>query len=421
MMTRNRAALALLAAGVLTLAWLSSAEQAPATDVAARAKRLHQEAIVIDTHIDVTQRLMIKGWDFFARHSPPQGGRRQASGPDASSHVDYPRMQEGGLDGIFFSIYMSGRITGPSAVTRALEQIAAVRTLADTHPKEMALCTTASEVRAAVKASKVATLMGMEGGHMLNDSLAQLRDYAKLGVRYLTLTHSVNTNWADSSGDKPQHNGLTDFGKDVVRELNKLGMMVDVSHVADKTFWDALAISKAPLLASHSSCRALSGHPRNMTDEMIKAMAAKGGVIQINYLDSYLDDALYRAQDARRPQLDAKRAELEKQYPGEENQGKRFEALREHSQTLGPLPKVSWEKIVDHIDHAAKLAGSDHVGLGSDFDGATMPLGMEDVTQLPKLTEALLKRGYTEQQIKGILGENLLKLMEKVEKAAGSS
>lgn len=422
MMTRNHAALALLAAGVLTLACLSSAEQAgaPATDVAARAKRLHEEAIVIDTHIDVTQRLMSKGWDLFARHSPPQGGRRQASGPDAPSHVDYPRMKEGGLDGIFFSIYMSGRITGGAAVKRALEQIDAVRNLALTHPKEMALCTTAAEVRAAVKAGKVAALMGMEGGHMINDSLAQLRDYAKLGVRYLTLTHSVKTNWADSSGDKPQHNGLTDFGKDVVRELNKLGMMVDVSHVADKTFWDALAISKAPLLASHSSCRALSGHPRNMTDEMIKAMAAQGGVIQINYLDSYLDDALYRAQDARRPQMDAKRAELEKQHPGEENQAKRFEALREYSQTLGPLPKVSWEKIIDHIDHAAKIAGWDHVGLGSDFDGATMPVGMEDVTQLPKITEALLRKGYTEQQIKGILGENLLKLMEKVEKAAAA-
>jgi membrane dipeptidase len=418
-MTPKRRALALLATGALTLACLSSAEQAGApTDVAARAKRLHQEAIVIDTHIDVTQRMMQPGWDFFARHKAPEGGRRLASGPDAPSHVDYPRMREGGLDGIFFSIYMSGRITGDTAVKRALAQIDTVRKAALSRPNEVALCTTAAEVRAAVKAGKVAALMGMEGGHMINDSLQQLRDYAKLGVRYLTLTHSVNTSWADSSGDKPQHNGLTPFGKQVVQELNKLGMMVDVSHVADKTFWDALAASSAPLLASHSSCRALSGHPRNMTDEMIKAMAAKGGVIQINFLDAYLDDALYRAQDKRRPQTEAKRAELEKQFPGEENQAKRFQALREYSDTLGPLPKVSWEKIVEHIDHAAKLAGAEHVGLGSDFDGATMPVGMEDVTLLPKLTEALLKKGYTEQQIKGILGENVLRLMEKVEKAA---
>jgi membrane dipeptidase len=418
MMTRNRARFALTVAGALAAAWAWAQAAAP-SDVAARAKRLHQEAIVLDTHIDVTQRLMIKGWDFFARHKPPErGARGLAAGPDASSHVDYPRMREGGLDGLFFSIYMSGSVTGPQAVKRSLEQINAVRTLVEAHPREMALCTTAAEVRAAHKASKVCALMGMEGGHMIDESIGVLRNYARLGVRYLTLTHGVNTTWGDSSGDKPKHDGLTDFGKAVVGELNQLGMMVDVSHVADKTFWDALAVSKAPLLASHSSCRALSGHPRNMTDEMIKAMAAKGGVIQINYLDSYLDDALYRAQDARRPQTDAKRAELEKLYPGEENQTKRFQELRAYQQSLGPLPRASWEKIVEHIDHAVKVAGAEHVGLGSDFDGASMPDGMEDVTQLPRITEALLKKGYSEAQIKGILGENLLRLMEKVERAA---
>jgi membrane dipeptidase len=427
MMTRNRGALVLLGAGALALARLSSAQQpaAPATDVAARAKRIHGEAIVIDTHIDVTQKMMQPGWDFFARHSPPVRGRRGQGGGggagDPSSMVDFPRMKEGGLDGIFFSIYMSGRITGETAVKRALAQIDTVRKAALSRPDDVALCTTAAQVRAAAKAGKVAALMGMEGGHMINESLPQLREYAKLGVRYLTLTHSVNTTWADSSGEKPLHDGLTAFGKAVVKELNALGMMVDVSHVADKTFWDALATSRAPLLASHSSCRALSGHPRNMTDEMIKAMAAKGGVIQINYLDAYLDDALYRAQDARRPQTEAKRAELEKEFPGEENQQKRFQALREYTLSLGPLPTVSWEKIVEHIDHAAKVAGWEHVGLGSDFDGATMPVGMEDVTQLPKIAEALLKKGYSEQQVKGILGENLLKLMEKVERAASGS
>ena len=417
MMTRNRASFALL---VAACAAARASAQAPA-DLAARARRLHQEAIVLDTHIDVTQRLMVKGWDFFARHKPPErGARGLAGGPDAPSHVDYPRMREGGLDGFFFSIYMSGSVTGPQAVKRSLEQIDAVRRLVEMHPSEMTLCTTAACVRDAHKAGKAIALMGMEGGHMLDESLPALRDYARLGVRYLTLTHSINTTWGDSSGDKPKHNGLTDFGKDVVRELNRLGMMVDVSHVADKTFWDALETSRAPLLASHSSCRALSGHPRNMTDEMIKALAAKGGVIQINYLDSYLDDALYRAQEARRPQTDARRAELEKAYPGEENQAKRFQELRAFQQALGPLPRTSWEKIVEHIDHAVKLAGAEHVGLGSDFDGAQMPDGMEDVTQLPKVTEALLKRGYTEAQVKGILGENLLRLMEKLEKAAGS-
>lgn len=405
---------------VLGMAPGAAPQQAPgADDIVARARRLHREAIVLDTHIDVTQRLMIPGWDFFARHEPPApGARRTQAGPNAASHVDYPRLREGGLDGLFFSIFMPGTLTGPPAVKRSLEQIDAVRRLVETHPAEMALCTTAAEVRAAHRAGRLCALLGMEGGHMIDESLAVLRDYARLGVRYLTLSHSVNTTWSDSSSDKPAHDGLTDFGRDVVRELNRLGVMVDVSHVADKTFWDALAISRAPLLASHSSCRALSGHPRNMSDEMILALAKQGGVIQINYLDQYLDDALYRAQEQRRPLLDARRAELEREYPGPGNAGRRLDELRAYTQTLPALPRPSWEKIVEHVDHAARLAGAEHVGLGSDFDGASMPAGMEDVTQLPKITEALLRKGYADEQVKGILGGNLLRLMERVERAA---
>jgi membrane dipeptidase len=233
--------------------------------------------------------------------------------------------------------------------------------------------------------------MGLEGGHAIEDSLRLLRDYFQLGIRYMTLTHSNTNNWADSSGDidkpdVPHHNGLTDFGKQVVREMNRLGMIVDISHVADKTFWDALEVSRAPLLASHSSCRALSGHPRNMTDDMIKALAAKGGVIQINYSTSFLDNDLYEA--------------IQRNVPREQR------------------PTVSWEKIVDHIDHAVKLVGATHVGLGSDFDGTTVPVGMDDVTQLPKITEALLARGYSEPDVTNILGGNLLKLMEQVEATA---
>src|SRR5262249_24428846 len=193
-----------------------------------------------------------------------------------------------GLDAAFFSIYMPGTITGPEAVKRSLVMIDNVRRLVEQHPNELAFATTAAQVRAAAKAGKVAALMGMEGGHMIDESLPTLRNYQRLGIRYLTLTHSVNTPWADSSGDKPAHDGLTAFGKDVVRELNRLGVMVDISHVPDKTFWDALEVSRAPLLASHSSCRALCAHPRNMTDEMIKALAAKGGVIQINYSTGFL-------------------------------------------------------------------------------------------------------------------------------------
>lgn len=403
--------------GALTSMGTVGAQTTPASDLAARARRIHAEAIVLDTHIDTTQRLMQPGWNFFERHEPNARGQR---GPGArGNHVDYPRMREGGLDGLFFSIYMAGSVTGPIAVKRSLEQIDAVRRLAETRPDAMVLATTAAEIRAAHQAGKIAALMGMEGGHMIDESLPVLRDYARLGVRYLTLTHSLNTTWADSSGDKPVHNGLTAFGRDVVRELNRLGVMVDVSHIADKTFEDALLTSRAPLLASHSSCRALTGHVRNMTDAMIKALAEKGGVIQINYLNSYIDEPLRLAEEARRPQVDEIRKAMAEKYPGPENAEKRMmETIAAVGALQPPLPVAQWERIVDHIDHAVKIAGVDHVGLGSDFDGASMPEGMEDVTRLPKITEELLRRGYTEPQIKGILGENLLRLMEKVESVA---
>ena len=384
-----------LLSGLLVLC-VSGAIAQQGGDVAARARKIHFSSIVMDTHIDVTPKLQTD-WKFTEEHT--------------TGHIDLPRMRKGGLNALFFSIYMSGSVTGPKAVNDALERIAAVHKLAQDLPDQVALCTTAEEVRQAHKAGKIAGLMGMEGGHMINNSLAVLRMYARLGVRYLTLTHSVNTDWADSSGDQPKHNGLTDFGKQVVRELNRLGVMVDVSHVADKTFWDALEVSQAPIIASHSSCRAISGHARNMTDDMIKAMAARGGVIQINYLDSYLDQALFEyGQKAQ-----ALRRELMQKYPGPENAAKRREEM---ARVFGPAPKASWEKIVEHIDHAVKLAGIDHVGLGSDFDGGPMPVGMEDVTHLPKITEALLRKGYKEEDVRKILGGNTLRLMAEVERVA---
>ena len=370
---------AIVVVAVLSVASLGAQTAAPAKKAAetaeARAARIHKQAIVVDTHIDTTMMLGRPGWDFMVRHAP---------GPEPDeSHVDLPRIREGGLDAAFFSIYMPGTITGPEAVKKALELIDHVRKLAEDHPNEIVLATTAADVRAAHKAGKFAALMGMEGGHMIDDSLAVLRDYQRLGVRYLTLSHSVNTNWSDSSGDKPKHNGLTEFGKDVVRELNRLGVMVDISHVSDKTFWDALETSKAPLVASHSSMRAISGHPRNMTDDMIKALGGKGGVVMINYSIGFLSNERYEAGQKNPP-------------PAE-------------------MPRVSWEKIVDHIDHAVKLVGAEHVGLGSDFDGTSVPDGMEDVSKLPKITAALLARGYSEQDVKNILGENILRLLERVD------
>ncbi len=367
--------------------------------ISARAKKIHFSSLILDTHIDVTPKLQTD-WKFDELHSV--------------GHLDLPRMKEGGLNGLFFSIYMSGNITGPRAVNDALQRIAAVHKLAEDMPDKIMLCRTAADVRLAHKQGKVAGLMGMEGGHMINNSLPVLRMYAELGVRYLTLTHSVNTDWADSSGDQPKHNGLTDFGKDVVRELNKLGVMVDVSHVADKTFWDALEISKAPMIASHSSCRAISGHPRNMTDEMIKALAAKGGVIQINYLDSFIDPDLY----AYSQKTQAARRELTQKYQNEPRETVFSKIREELAAQFGAPPKVSWERIVEHIDHAVKLVGADHVGLGSDFDGGSMPVGMEDCTKLPQITEALLRKGYKESDIRKILGLNTVRLLADVERVS---
>ena len=398
-MTRPKGLLPRILASILLTAFISISLVAQKGDaIDARAKRIHFSSLVLDTHIDVTPKLQTD-WKFDERHD--------------TGHIDLPRMKEGGLSGLFFSIYMSGTVTGPKAVNDAIQRIAAVHKLAEDMPDKVMLCTTAEDVRLAHKQGKIAALMGMEGGHMINNSLPVLRMYAKLGVRYLTLTHSVNTDWADSSGDTPKHNGLTDFGKDVVRELNRLGVMVDISHVADKTFWDALEVSKAPMIASHSSCRAISGHPRNMTDDMIKALAAKGGVIQINYLDSFIDNDLYlysqKTQSASR--------ELMQKLGGPSREN--FAKVRvELEKQFGPAPKASWEKIVEHIDHAVKLVGADHVGLGSDFDGGSMPVGMEDCTRLPKITDALLKKGYSESDIRKILGENTVRLLGDVTRVA---
>ncbi len=372
-------------------------------EISPRARRVHARAIVVDTHDDTTQNLFDKEFDI---------GRRNTKG-----HVDIPRMREGGMDAIFFSIYMSASLSGPQVVKRSLQQIDAVHEAARKYPNDLVIATSAAAVRRAHKQGKIAALLGMEGGHMIDDDLGVLRQYAALGIRYLTLTHSRHTNWADSSGEAPKHNGLTDFGKDVVRELNHLGVMVDISHVADKTFWDALEVSRAPMIASHSSCFALNGHPRNMKDEMIRALAKKGGVIQITYVDSFLSKELRAAEDGIEAERSARMQEIAGQFPNDP--GRQREERRKVAQEFrARLPKVSWEKIIEHIDHAVKIGGVDHVGLGSDFDGATMPEGMEDVSHLPKITHALLKKGYAEKDIEKILGGNLLRVMAQVERVS---
>src|SRR5258708_1736383 len=394
-----------VAVGLCVSAGAFLAAAVTADDISARAKKLHFSCIVVDTHDDTTQRFLDGKFDI---------GERSSSGS-----IDVPRMKEGGLGAIFFSIWIPSKVTGPEAVNRAMTQIDAVREQVRKHPKDMTQATTAAEVREARKQGKIAALIGVEGGHMINASLAVLRSYAALGVRYMTLTHSGNDEWADSSTDKAVHNGLTDFGKDVVREMNRPGVMLDITTVTYKTFYDALEVSKAPLFASHSSCRAICDAPRNMTDQMMKDLAAKGGVVQINYHVGFLSQEFRNAEKAD-PEINKAISIKVMERCGDNEGGQLIEGdriTREYV-TEGKLPRVEFLGIIEHIDHAVKVVGVDHVGLGSDFDGANMPYGMEDATKLPKITEALLKKGYSEGDVKKILGENTLRVMAEVERVS---
>jgi membrane dipeptidase len=396
---------AILTAGLCISAGSFMAAAVTADDISTRAKKLHFSSIVVDTHDDTTQRFLDADFDIGVRN--------------ASGSIDVPRMREGGLGAIFFSIWIPSKVTGPEAVNRAQVQIDAVREQVRKHPNDLGLATTAAEIREGRKKGKIVALMGVEGGHMINSDLDVLRKFASLGVRYMTLTHSGNDEWADSSTDKAVHNGLTDFGKGVIREMNRLGVVVDISHVSDKTFYDALEVSKAPLIASHSSCRAICDAPRNMTDQMMKDLAAKGGVIQINYHVGFLSQE-FRDAEKSNPEINkAISVEATKRCGDNEAcqliEGDRI--TREYV-TQGKLPRVEWTKIIEHIDHAVKIVGAEHVGLGSDFDGANMPYGMEDATKLPRITEALLKRGYSESDIRKILGENTLRVMVEVERVS---
>jgi len=370
-----------------------------------RAMKLHHEAIVVDTHNDITSPMIDEGFDL---------GPRDTSG---KTQTDIPRMKAGGLDAEFFAIYVAAKYAKEGgAARRAMEMIDGVYEQARRHPESLEMAFTADDIRRIHKAGKIAALMGIEGGHAIEDSLSALRQFYRLGVRYMTLTHTNTNNWADSSGDVnnqnvKHHNGLTDFGKEVVREMNRLGMMVDISHVADKTFWDAIETSQAPVIASHSSSRALTDVPRNMTDDMLKAVAKKGGVVMVNFGKGFVNIKAVKPS----PEMQAKMDEIRNQYSGD--QATMRDKLRE---LQGPSPRVTLDMLIDHFVHIARIAGVDHVGIGSDFDGVggQLPEGMEDVSKLPAITYELLKRGYSDADVKKVLGENLLRTMAEVERVA---
>src|SRR3984957_10137552 len=283
-MSRENSTLALLlfTASVLVFGPITMTSQSTPIEISAKARQLHFSSIVIDTHTDTTQRFIDGDFDLAPRNE--------------KGSVDIPRMKEGGVDAIFFAVWMPSKVRGPIAVERAEKQIEAVHAQVKTHLNDLVFATTADQIRAARAQNKIAILLGVEGGHMINSDLTTLRRFADEGVRYMTLTHSGNAEWADSSTDKPAHNGLSPFGKQVISEMNRLGMIVDISHVSDKTFHDVLAISKAPVFASHSNCRVLCDHPRNMSDNMIRELAAKGGIIQINFHVGFLSQEFRNAE-----------------------------------------------------------------------------------------------------------------------------
>ena len=378
---------AVLACGFVMRPAAFSQSQSSSTDDAKlreRAMKLHREAIVIDTHNDITSPMTDEGFDLGARDT---SGKLQ---------TDIPRMKEGGLDAEFFAIYVSASYArnGGSA-RRAIDMIDGVYEQARRHPESLEMAFTSDDIRRIHKTGRVAALMGIEGGHAIEDSLSALRQFYRLGVRYMTLTHTNTNNWADSAGGinnpaEKRHGGLSDFGREVVREMNRLGMMVDVSHVADDTFQDVIETTQAPVIASHSSCRALTNVSRNLTDNMLKALAQNRGVVMINFYNGFINTEYAR--------------------PGAPAPAK-------------PVNTATMEMLIQHFEHAIKVAGIDHVGIGSDFDGVDgmLPGGMEDVSKLPAITYELLKRGYSDADVKKILGGNMLRVMAEVEEAARKS
>jgi membrane dipeptidase len=392
-----------------------AAAQTSAPAVSARASALHKFALVVDTHADTPQRFLDEGFDL------------GTVTPVSEGHMDLEKIQAGNLGAEFFAIWVEPSWKGQYA-QHAMLLIDSVYQQAAKHPDQMVMAFSSRDILAARsgKHPRLATLMGIEGGHAIEANLGLLRDFYRLGVRYMTLTWSNTNEWGDSSGDinddkVEHHKGLTPFGKDVVREMNRLGMMVDISHVSDKTFYDTLLISRAPVIASHSSSRALTDHPRNMTDDMLRAVANNGGVVQVNFFSAFIDQKFLDAYKAQKPERDAAVAAFEEKYKKEHNLTfvpyNAEVALEKEWAAKIPRPPLS--SLIDHIDHIAKVAGVDHVGLGSDFDGVTsLPQGLDSVADLPKITGALLQRGYTPAQVRKILGGNLMRVFRQVERVS---
>jgi membrane dipeptidase len=381
-----------------------------AEPVSAKARALHDSAIVVDTHADTPQRFLDEDFDIGSTDVHDTG------------HISLDKARRGNLGAEFFSIWVDPETNQGHFAQHTFDLIDSVYEQAARHPDKMMMAFSVADIERAHREHKLAALMGIEGGHSMENDIHLLRDYYRLGVRYMTLSWSNTNEWADSSGDindsKIQHhNGLTDFGKQVVSEMNRLGMIVDISHVSDKTFWDTIAVTKAPVIASHSSARALVNHPRDMTDDMLRAVAKNGGTVQVNFFSGFLDEDYRKAMEA---QSKDQAAAIQKYVDSLKAQGKPvtyIEIDRIGREWMAKIPRPPLKALIDHIDHIAKVAGVDHVGLGSDFDGVSgaTPQGMDSAADLPKITQALLDRGYSADDIRKILGENLLRVFRKIE------
>ena len=372
-----------------------------------RAKSLHRGTPLIDGHNDLPWQYRMRAQRAISKIDIRE--RQEELG----LHTDIPRLREGGVGGQFWSVYVDTGLTGADAVQATMEQIDVVYNMIRAYPGTFRLALTADGVEEAFRSGKVASLIGMEGGHSMGGSIGALRMFYRLGARYMTLTHNTNVPWADSCTDAPAAHGLTDFGREVVREMNRLGMMVDLSHVSAETMHDALDTSETPVIFSHSSARAIASHPRNVPDDVLSRMPQNGGVVMVTFVSGFVSERVFAYEKA----MEVERQRLLLEDMG--GDGKAVEAGLSQWKEENPRPQATLSDVADHVDHVREVAGIDHVGIGGDFDGtASLPEGLEDVSMYHLLTAELIRREYQDDEIRKILGENVLRVMREVESAS---
>jgi membrane dipeptidase len=399
-----------LGTAVLWLALTGIAVGQPAPDPAhvERVKKLLREVPLIDGHNDLP-------WAYRERVKNHLGQidlRGDTSQLNPPMHTDIPRLRQGGVGGQFWSVYVPADLQGADATRAVLEQIDVVYRLAERYPDTFEIATTADDVVRIHKAGKIASLIGMEGGHSIDNSLGVLRELYRAGARYMTITHSKNNDWADSATDDPKHGGLTPFGEEVIREMNRLGMLVDLSHVSPETMKEAMAVSSAPVIFSHSSARALTDHPRDVPDDVLRLLPEDGGLVMVTFVPSFVSSEV-RAWNAEE---DAAEARLKALHP---DSSERVKTELKAWVEAHPAPKATLAQVADHVEHVRKVAGIDHVGIGSDFDGiGSTPTGLEGVETYPALLAELLRRGWKDEEIKKLAGGNALRVFRETERVA---